>query len=66
MCSDLDPTGKGQVRWTVRWKPVLNALAVIFGDRFPATAIAVLGAGTCGVEVEYFPTRGAVMKLRPS
>ncbi len=37
MCSDLDPTGKGQVRWTVRWKPVLNALAVIFGDRFPAT-----------------------------
>jgi putative transposase len=32
----LDPTGKGQVRWTMRWKPVLNAFAVTFGDRFPA------------------------------
>jgi putative transposase len=32
----LDPTGKGQVRWTMRWKPVINAFAVTFGDRFPA------------------------------
>jgi transposase-like protein len=32
----LDPTGKGQVRWTMRWKPVLNAFAITFGDRFPA------------------------------
>lgn len=32
----LDPTGKGQVRWTMWWKPVLNAFAITFGDRFPA------------------------------
>jgi putative transposase len=32
----LDPTGKGQIRWTMRWKPVLNAFAITFGDRFPA------------------------------
>jgi len=32
----LDPTGRGQVRWTMRWKPVINAFAITFGDRFPA------------------------------
>jgi putative transposase len=32
----LDPTGKGQVRWTMRWKPALNAFAITFADRFPA------------------------------
>jgi putative transposase len=32
----LDPTGTGQVRWTMRWKPALNAFAITFGDRFPA------------------------------
>jgi putative transposase len=32
----LDPTGKGKIRWTMRWKPVLNAFAITFGDRFPA------------------------------
>jgi transposase-like protein len=32
----LDPTGRGQVRWTMRWKPVLNAFAITFGNRFPA------------------------------
>ena len=32
----LDPTGAGQARWTMRWKPALNAFAVTFGDRFPA------------------------------
>jgi putative transposase len=32
----LDPTGAGRARWTMRWKPVLNALAVTFGDRWPA------------------------------
>jgi putative transposase len=32
----LDPTGTGRTRWTVRWKPALNAFAVTFGDRFPA------------------------------
>ena len=32
----LDPAGKGQVRWTMRWKPALNAFAITFADRFPA------------------------------
>ena len=32
----LDPTGTGQARWTVRWKPALNAFAITFSDRFPA------------------------------
>ena len=32
----LDPTGKGQARWTVRWKPALNAFATTFADRWPA------------------------------
>jgi transposase-like protein len=32
----LDPTGAGKTRWAVRWKPVLNAFAITFGDRFPA------------------------------
>jgi transposase-like protein len=32
----LDPTGQGQARWAMRWKPALNAFAITFGDRFPA------------------------------
>jgi hypothetical protein len=32
----LDPTGTGRTRWAMRWKPTLNAFAIIFGDRFPA------------------------------
>jgi transposase-like protein len=32
----LDPTGNGQIRWTTRWKPAINAFAITFGDRFPA------------------------------
>jgi hypothetical protein len=32
----LDPTGTGRARWTIRWKPVLNAFAITFGDRWPA------------------------------
>jgi transposase-like protein len=32
----LDPTGKGRARWTMRWKPALNAFAITFADRFPA------------------------------
>ena len=32
----LDPTGTGKTRWTMRWKPALNAFAITFGDRFPA------------------------------
>jgi putative transposase len=32
----LDPTGTGRARWTMRWKPALNAFAITFSDRFPA------------------------------
>jgi putative transposase len=32
----LDPTGAGSPRWTMRWKPVINAFAITFGDRWPA------------------------------
>jgi putative transposase len=32
----LDPAGRGQARWAMRWKPALNAFAITFGDRFPA------------------------------
>ena len=32
----LDPTGTGRTRWTMRWKPALNAFAITFADRFPA------------------------------
>lgn len=31
-----DPTGTGRTRWTMRWKPALNAFAITFSDRFPA------------------------------
>jgi putative transposase len=29
----LDPTGRGRARWTMRWKPALNAFAVTFEGR---------------------------------
>ncbi|MBD2760939.1 IS256 family transposase [Yimella sp. cx-573] len=32
----LDPKGTGQTRWTIRWKPALNAFAITFSDRMPA------------------------------
>jgi hypothetical protein len=32
----LNPTGVGRTRWTMRWKPAINAFAITFGDRFPA------------------------------
>jgi putative transposase len=32
----LDPTGAGRARWTMRWKPALNAFAITFADRWPA------------------------------
>ncbi|MFG1611097.1 IS256 family transposase, partial [Actinoplanes sp. NPDC049265] len=32
----LDPTGAGRTRWTIRWKPAINAFAITFGDRWPA------------------------------
>ncbi|MEV5646572.1 hypothetical protein AB0L67_42275, partial [Streptomyces flaveolus] len=28
-----DPTGKGQTRWTMRWKTALNAFAITFNGR---------------------------------
>lgn len=31
----LDPTGTGRTRWTMRWKPVVNAMAITFSDRWP-------------------------------
>jgi putative transposase len=31
----LDPTGEGRARWTMRWKPALNAFAITFQDRWP-------------------------------
>jgi hypothetical protein len=33
----LDPTGTGQKRWTIRWKPTLNAFAITFADRMPGS-----------------------------
>jgi putative transposase len=32
----LDPTGAGQRRWTVRWKPALNAFDLAFEGRLSA------------------------------
>ncbi|MBS4104059.1 IS256 family transposase [Tsukamurella paurometabola] len=32
----LDPTGAGRARWTMRWKPALNAFAITFADRWPS------------------------------
>lgn len=29
----LDPTGRGRQRWTMRWKPALNAFALMFEGR---------------------------------
>ncbi len=31
----LDPTGTGRTRWTMRWKPVIDAFAITFRDRWP-------------------------------
>ena len=38
----LDPTGRGRARWTMRWKPALNAFAITFADRWPAAETALL------------------------
>jgi transposase-like protein len=32
----LDPTGRVRARWTMRWKPALNAFAITFAERWPA------------------------------
>jgi putative transposase len=29
----LDPTGQGRRRWTIRWKPALNAFDMTFNGR---------------------------------
>ncbi|MET9030877.1 IS256 family transposase [Nocardia sp. NPDC004168] len=31
----LDPTGAGRARWTMRWKPAVDAFAITFADRWP-------------------------------
>src|SRR3954451_15698883 len=31
----LDPTGRGKARWTMRWKPALNAFAITLAERMP-------------------------------
>jgi putative transposase len=32
----LDPTGQGQRRWSIRWKPALNAFDIAFDGRLSA------------------------------
>ena len=32
----LDPTGTGRTRWTMRWKPALNAFDIAFDGRLSA------------------------------
>ncbi len=32
----MHPKGTDQARWTMRWKPALNAFAITFADRMPA------------------------------
>ncbi|HEX5597555.1 MAG TPA: transposase, partial [Micromonosporaceae bacterium] len=32
----LDPTGQGRRRWTMRWKPALNAFDITFEGRLSA------------------------------
>jgi transposase-like protein len=32
----LDPTGQGRRRWTMRWKPALNAFEMTFEGRLTA------------------------------
>lgn len=32
----LDPTGKGQARWTMRWKTALNSFDITFDGRLSA------------------------------
>jgi putative transposase len=36
----LDPTGTRRARWTMRWKPVLDAFPITLGDRWPAAETA--------------------------
>nr|WP_283247032.1 hypothetical protein [Parafrankia sp. CH37] len=34
MTRSLDPTGAGRARWMVRWKPVIDAFAITYRDRW--------------------------------
>ena len=43
----LDPKGTGQTRWTMRWKPALNAFAITFADRMPRPRTAEQPNGNC-------------------
>jgi transposase-like protein len=31
-----DPTGAGRARWMIRWKPLIDAFAITFRDRWPS------------------------------
>jgi hypothetical protein len=33
----LDPTGRGEARWAMRWRPALNAFAITFEGRITPT-----------------------------
>ncbi len=41
----LDPTGRGRMRWTNRWKAALNAFEITF-RRTPVRRTAVVGTAT--------------------
>jgi putative transposase len=36
LTSGTNPTGTGRTRWAMRWKPVIDAFAITFSDRWPA------------------------------
>ena len=55
----LDPKGTGQTRWTMRWKPALNAFAVTFADRMPQ------GSGRLNVKMRYAVYTGFLTELDP-
>ena len=48
----LDPTGTGQARWTMRWKPALNAFAITFSDRFRPLRLTNPTAGNTVSEID--------------
>src|ERR1022692_1661414 len=59
----LEPTGKGQVRWTMRWKPVLNAFAIPFGARFPPLEVTNQPAGNTVAASVYSRVSGGFAPL---
>ena len=48
----LDPTGTGRTRWTMRWRPALNAFAITFADRFPPRNLLAKNAGNTVNEID--------------